>query len=126
MIKLLSYLMLLGILVSCTLKEKAEAPVDYYEGLPESYASLLKAHGGLDKWRSFKTLEYDLIHPDDSTKNEHYTLDLLNRKDLTVADSFQIGYDGNEVWVAPNKKHSKAGPLAFTTTCIPTSSLFPL
>lgn len=113
MIKLLSYLMLLGILVSCTLKEKAEAPVDYYEGLPESYASLLKAHGGLDKWRSFKTLEYDLIHPDDSTKNEHYTLDLLNRKDLTVADSFQIGYDGNEVWVAPNKKAFKGRSARF-------------
>jgi len=101
--KQLVYLFLLSTLISCGSKQKEEATTDYYASLPESFSATLKAHGGLDKWRSFKTLEYDLIHDGDSVPTEHYTLDLLNRKDLTVADSFKIGFDGNEVWVAPNK-----------------------
>jgi len=101
--KQLSYLFFLTILISCGPKQKEETPINHYASLPESFSATLKAHGGLDQWRSFKTLEYDLLHDGDSTPTEHYTLDLLNRKDLTVADSFKIGFDGKEVWVAPNK-----------------------
>ncbi|MFZ1809439.1 MAG: DUF6503 family protein [Cyclobacteriaceae bacterium] len=101
--KQLVYLFLLSTLISCEPKQKEETGTDHYASLPESFSEVLKAHGGLYKWRNFKTLEYDLLHDGDSTPTEHYTLDLLNRKDLTVADTFKIGFDGNEVWVAPNK-----------------------
>jgi len=106
------YLSLCAILVSCSSKPKEEL-VDYYATLPESFSEVLKAHGGLNQWRSFKTLEFDLQHEDDSIPTEHYTLDLLNRKDLTVADSFKIGFDGTEVWVAPNKKAFKGRSARF-------------
>ncbi|MEP2668495.1 MAG: DUF6503 family protein [Cyclobacteriaceae bacterium] len=97
------FLLVIFLLSSCTSEQKKETPIDYYSSLPTGFSEVLKAHGGLDKWRSFKTLEYDLLHSGDSTPTEHYTLDLLNRRDLTVADSFKIGFDGKEVWVAPNK-----------------------
>lgn len=91
------------LLASCSPKQK-EVPVDPYATLPPYFSEVLKAHGGLGQWREFKTLSYDLRHQDDPAPGEHYTMDLLNRKDLTVADSFKIGFDGENVWVAPNKK----------------------
>ncbi|MEQ8302427.1 MAG: DUF6503 family protein [Cyclobacteriaceae bacterium] len=108
------YLSIFALLVSCSSKPQAEeTPIDYYEGLPESFSNLLKAHGGLDTWRSFKSLEYDLQHQNDTVPSEHYTLDLTNRKDLTVADSFKIGFDGEEVWVAPNRAAYKGRSARF-------------
>lgn len=98
-----SFALVIFLIVSCTPKQKQDLPIDYYASLPPYFSETLKAHGGLDKWKSFKTLEYDLLHDGDATPTEHYTLDLLNRKDLTVADSFKIGFDGKEVWVTPNK-----------------------
>jgi hypothetical protein len=112
--KRIIYLFLIIVaLAACSPKQKEETTVDYYASLPENFSSVLKAHGGLAQWRSFKTLEYDLIHEGDSVPTEHYTLDLLNRKDLTVADSFKIGFDGDEVWVAPNKKSFKGRSARF-------------
>lgn len=111
--KAIAYLTLFSLLASCSPKQKEDAPVDYYASLPESFSEVLMAHGGLDKWRSFKTLEYDLQHDGDTIPTEHYTLDLLNRKDLTVADSFKIGFDGSDVWVAPNKKAFKGRSARF-------------
>ncbi|MEQ9591626.1 MAG: DUF6503 family protein [Cyclobacteriaceae bacterium] len=108
------YLSIFALLVSCSSKPQAEeTPIDYYEGLPESFSNLLKAHGGLDTWRSFKSFEYDLQHQNDTVPSEHYTLDLTNRKDLTVADSFKIGFDGEEVWVAPNRAAYKGRSARF-------------
>lgn len=100
-------------IVSCAPKDERSVSVDVYATLPSDFADVLKAHGGLEKWRNFKTLEYDLMHQEDSIPSEHYVLDLLNRKDLTTADSFKIGYDGKEVWVAPEKKAFKGRSARF-------------
>ncbi|MEQ9413151.1 MAG: DUF6503 family protein [Cyclobacteriaceae bacterium] len=113
MMKQFIYLFCFSFLISCGPNQKAETAIDHYALLPDSYKEVLKVHGGLEKWRSFGTLEYDLKHEKDSIPTEHYTLDLRNRKDLTVADSFQIGFDGNEVWVAPNKKTYKGRSARF-------------
>ena len=112
--KTLPYLLLLSLCFACSTKPKeetAQAVVDHYAALPANFAEVLKAHGGLEKWRSFKALEYDLTNLQNPAKSEHYTLDLLNRKDLTQADSFKIGFDGQQVWVAPRLKAFK-GPSA--------------
>lgn len=109
--KLLINLSVLLFLFSCNYNKQQEA--DPYATLPGTYANLLKANGGLEKWKSFKSLEYDLKHERDSVASEHYVLDLQNRKDLTVADSFQIGYDGEHVWVAPNRKSYKGRSARF-------------
>ncbi|MEQ8425658.1 MAG: DUF6503 family protein [Cyclobacteriaceae bacterium] len=107
------YLSLIILLAACSSKKSEDQPMDYYASLPDDFSAVLRAHGGLGKWKSFKALEYDLMHEKDSVPTEHYTLDLLNRKDLTVADSFKIGFDGNEVWVSPNKKAYKGRSARF-------------
>ncbi len=111
--KAILYISLCVSLFSCSSNPKGETSVDPYASLPQKFSEVLRVHGGLEKWRSFKTLEYDLQHEDDSIPTEHYTQDLLNRKDLTVADSFKIGFDGSEVWVAPNKKAFKGRSARF-------------
>lgn len=109
--KAIAVLLIAITLFSCN--RPHENVTNYYEFLPEKYIDVLKSHGGLDKWRSFGTLEYDLKHEKDSMPTEHYVLDLVNRNDLTVADSFKIGFDGSEVWVAPHRKAFKGKSARF-------------
>lgn len=101
------------IVFSCSTKQNSDTPPDPYVSMPAEFVQVLKAHGGLDKWKGFQTLEYDLLHDGDTLPSEHYTLDLINRKDLTVADSFRIGFDGQEVWVAPKKTAFKGRSARF-------------
>ncbi len=98
---------------ACTPDQKASKAIDHYTGLPSDFVEVLKAHGGIDRWRDFGTLEYDLQHEDDSIPTEHYILDLHNRKDLTVSDSFKIGFDGQVVWVSPTKSSFKGRSARF-------------
>jgi len=107
------FLLVTFLIISCTSEQKKDTTVDYYASLPSYFSEVLKAHGGLDQWRGFKALSYDLKHENDSVPTEHYMLDLLNRKDLTAADSFKIGFDGKEAWVAPNKKAFKGNSARF-------------
>jgi len=107
-------LSLLIILISCSTSKKEESTtIDHYSSLPADFAEVLKSHGGLEKWRDYKTLEYDLQHENDTLPTEHYILDLINRKDLTVADSFKIGFDGGQVWVSPKKSAFKGRSARF-------------
>ncbi len=94
-------ILLFSILISCTTTKKEY--VDIYASYPTSFTKLLQAHGGLEKWNSFNTLEFDLFNPEDSSQ-EHHIIDLKLRKDMVLGDSFKIGFNGKDVWVAPNKK----------------------
>lgn len=100
------------LIISCSTKQN-DHDEDIYASLPPTYSEMLKSHGGLATWRSFGALEFDLKHEKDSIATEHYTLDLVNRKDLTVADSFKIGFDGTHVWVAPNRNAYKGRSARF-------------
>jgi hypothetical protein len=95
----ISLLILIGILASCNSVKKENVYANY----PAGFTKLLQAHGGLEKWNSFNTLEFDLFNPEDSSQ-EHHVIDLKQRKDMVLADSFKIGFNGKDVWVAPNKK----------------------
>lgn len=68
--------------------------------LPDLLAKSLEAHGGLDRWRSMKTMQYTV---DRAGKPEHHLIDLETRKVLLTHDDYRVGFDGKEVWVAPNK-----------------------
>ena len=58
----------------------------------------IEAHGGLEKWSSFGALEYTVARGE---RSEHHLIDLHSRKTLQTGDSFQIGYDGTQVWITP-------------------------
>ena len=105
--------MIMSAFFACTPDQKASKAIDHNTGLPSDFVEVLKAHGGIDRWRDFGTLEYDLQHEEDSIPSEHYILDLHSRKDLTVADSFKIGFDGQVVWVSPTKSSFKGRSARF-------------
>jgi len=59
----------------------------------------ISAHGGIDRWRTYGTLEYDFQKGE---TREHHTIDLNSRKLLVTGDGYTIGFDGDEVWVMPD------------------------
>ncbi len=108
----LLFLFALAMSSACTTKNGSDQSSEMYNDLPPSFAALLKAHGGLEKWQTAQSMEFTLLNPQDSTR-EHHLIDLTTRKDLIEADSFKIGYDGKEVWVSPSKSAYKGKSARF-------------
>lgn len=67
--------------------------------LPDLLQKALQAHGGLDRWRSMKSMRYTVER---AGKPEQHLIDLATRRVLITHADYQVGFDGQEVWVAPN------------------------
>lgn len=78
--------------------------------LPKELASALEAHGGLERWQSMKTLEFEIERADST---EHHLIDLTNRKVLLSHPNYKLGFDGQDVWVSPNKEAFGKGSARF-------------
>lgn len=62
----------------------------------------VEAHGGIAKWRSFGTVEYDCAFENaKSSKRDHQVFDLRTRDGLITADAYTLGASGGEVWIKP-------------------------
>ncbi len=59
----------------------------------------IAAQGGLDLWRSYASLSFDIPRQQDTV---HHVVDLWSRKTLQTTRNYQLGFDGEDVWVAPN------------------------
>lgn len=68
--------------------------------LPELLQKGLKAHGGLEKWQSMKSMQYAVER---AGAAEQHLIDLPSRKVLLTHPNYRLGFDGKEVWVSPNK-----------------------
>lgn len=84
--------------VACSPADERSA--EKKQAYPEYFAEVLQAHGGLEQWKQMGSLQYRL-RKDDHT--EIQLIDLKNRKDLIKASNYTIGYNGEQVWVSPNK-----------------------
>jgi len=69
--------------------------------LPSLLTKALTAHGGLANWQTMNTLEYTLER---NQKPEQHLIDLQTRKVLLKHEDYQLGFDGQEVWISPNKE----------------------
>ena len=67
---------------------------------PEILQQALEAHGGLSRWRSFEKLEYDVYR--DGEPVDHQLIALRSRKVLIEHEQYNIGFDGQQVWVSPD------------------------
>lgn len=116
--------LIIGISAGCSSTEKKEVEetatnvvYSYPEDTPQILQDCIDNYGGIQAWRQAKTLEYDLIK---SNKKEHQLIDLNTRKVRlsaekykmdtvngepvqTVSGNYELGFDGEQVWVAPNK-----------------------
>lgn len=85
-------------------QQKSDVP-SALEGLPETVKKAMQAHGGYDTWKAYSTLIYTIdTNTITNFSNEKHHIDLDNRKVLIRHDSFKIGYDGEQVWVEPDKE----------------------
>jgi hypothetical protein len=73
-------------------KAKAKMPKELLKGI--------EAHGGLERWNEMQTWEYTITR---NEQPEHHFIDLKSRKVLLSHADYKLGFDGNEVWVSPNK-----------------------
>jgi len=68
--------------------------------LEEAY----NAHGGLETFKEFGTLEYDvsLERVGVVKLNDHQLIDLNSRNILITSDTYKLGFDSVEAWITPN------------------------
>ncbi len=67
---------------------------------PELLMEALTAHGGFDRWRSMKNMSFTVER---KGSPEEHLIDLENRKVLLTHEDYKVGFDGQEVWVSPDK-----------------------
>ena len=62
----------------------------------------VEAHGGVAKWRSFGSVEYDLTYErPKGEKREHQLFDLRTRDGLITSADYTLGATKGEVWIKP-------------------------
>ncbi len=74
---------------------------------PAELSTVFKAHGGLDAWKSKRTLIYDI--PKGSVTETH-TIDLQHRLDRIDTEAFSMGYDGKGTWILDPKGAYEGNP----------------
>ncbi|MCK7591754.1 hypothetical protein M0G43_14285 [Subsaxibacter sp. CAU 1640] len=77
---------------------------------PENLVKVFDAHGGLDTWKTMRTLEFSMQKPDGY---EITTTDLKERYSLVEMPKHTIGFDGESVWMKSTKGAKYEGNPAF-------------
>jgi len=70
----------------------------------------LKAHGGLEKWKSFEGLQYNL---NDNGKIVYQLTHLKDRRAYLKSKKYTVGFDGNVAWALPDAKKVSGKSAAF-------------
>jgi hypothetical protein len=70
---------------------------------PAEFKKLLDAHGNWSKWINAKAFSYAMVHETNLAWENHY-ISLTDRKVRIDADTWQIGNDGEKVWISPNRQ----------------------
>ena len=86
------------LIISC-----AEKTPDPRLEQPEEFKQVLDAHGDWNKWIDSKAFSYTMIHETNLTQENHF-FNLDSRKGRIDAQNFQIGFDGEKVWISPNRQ----------------------
>ena len=111
------YLLVLTMAVfSCKQAPKKEMPAEPVEEAvemvnvdryPSELNKVFEAHGGLNAWKSYKTLNFEM--PKEGF-NEIQIIDLHKRFDKISTPDYTIGYDGGEVWLLDNTGNYEGKP----------------
>jgi len=104
---------LLGFLLfmACGNPTASDSPTSTTVKLPEALAKGLVAHGGLENWQKMEGLQF--AFQKDSVTKELHQINLKTRKTLITRGDVKVGFDGEEVWVSPNKAAFGKGSARF-------------
>ncbi|MFC3880501.1 DUF6503 family protein [Algoriphagus namhaensis] len=95
--KFIPVFILLVTLSACSQEKKTLPTLD-----PE-FEKVLEAHGDWEQFYQAKAMSYQMIHETNLTKETHF-INLDTRKTRIDADNFQIGFDGEQAWISPNRE----------------------
>jgi len=70
----------------------------------------LRAHGGLDTWKSFKGLGYTL---NDNGKDVYQLTHLKDRRAYLKSKKYEVGFDGKVAWALPDASEVSGKSAAF-------------
>jgi hypothetical protein len=93
----------------------AQFPLLSNAQLEETY----EAHGGLNTFKEFNVVEYDMKDLPFSPVgilNDHQLIDLNSRRILITSDTYKIGFDGSEAWITPNMEALGIPPRFYSST----------
>ncbi len=89
--------------------EVVETEVAVKKEYPQALEKVFAAHGGLENWKSQRTL----VYTKGGDKPEIHTIDLVNRKDKVEGEGFSMGFDGNQVWLQNANEAYKGDPVFY-------------
>ena len=95
-------ILLLSVFILFACGQKPTTP-DPRLNQPEEFKKLLDAHGDWSKWINAKGFSYAMVHETTLEWENHY-ISLPDQKVRIDADLFQVGNDGEKVWVSPNRQ----------------------
>ncbi len=87
--------------------ETAETP------FPEDLTKVFDAHGGIEVWKSKKTLIFEMPAEKEGEFGERHTVDLHSRRDRIDMGAISMGFDGSEVWLLDREKTYKGDPVFY-------------
>lgn len=103
------FIALLVFLFSCTEKNSAPDPRLNQSG---EFKQLLDAHGDWSKWIEAEAFSFAMVHETTLEWENHY-FNLKKRQARIDADLWQIGNDGEKVWISPNRENFKGQSVRF-------------
>ncbi|MEP2280772.1 hypothetical protein [Maribacter sp.] len=86
--------------------EAVEKQVDL-DKYPAELNKVFEAHGGLNAWKGYKTLHFEMPKED---FNEIQTIDLHKRFDKISTPAYDLGYAGSDVWLMDKTGDYKGKP----------------
>lgn len=92
----------ISVFLTSSCEQKSTTP-DPRLNQPEEFKKLLDAHGDWSKWINAKGFSYAMVHETTLEWENHY-ISLPDHKVRIDADQFQIGNDGEKVWISPNRQ----------------------
>lgn len=76
--------------------EAETAEVEVNNNYPADLAMVFEHHGGMKAWKSIKAMQFEM--PKDSFAETHM-IDLQSRRDRIETPYYNLGYDGQDVWL---------------------------
>lgn len=76
------------------------------------FKAVLDAHGDWSKWINAKAMSYAMIHETNLTLENHF-INLGSRHTRIDGSMFQIGFDGDSVWISPNRETFEGNSVRF-------------
>jgi len=110
--KIIKPLLLLAILCFSFACEQINTTRDPRVDQPAEFKKLLDAHGDWSKWIDAKGFSFAMIHETTLAMENHY-VNLADRKVRIDADAWQIGNDGEKIWISPNLEAFQGNSVRF-------------